>query len=186
MVGLVPDAARAAAVGIGFREQGHIVAMCGTPPPALAGSEIAKLRGEPLPTSLPQADFAAVKRAQDAVRDAVRAGDLASAHDMAEGGFLVAIAECCLAGDIGARLDFPDSDGASYADMEPYLFGEAVGGFIVSGTREAIERLAERVPTDIFGSVGGEALTIRLGEEAIDVPVAAMRNAGASLGAAFA
>jgi phosphoribosylformylglycinamidine synthase len=187
MVGLIPDASRAAAIGIGFREEGHVIAMCGTPQPSLAGSELAKLRGEPLPTSLPRADFDAVKRAQDAVRDAVRAGDLASAHDIAEGGFLVAIAECCLAGGIGARIESPaGGPPPSYADLEPYLFGEAVGGFIVSGTREAIERLAERVPTDVFGTVGGDGLSVRLGERPIDVPLAAIRNAGSSLGAAFA
>ena len=37
----------------------------------------------------------------DAVRDAVRAGDLASCHDVAEGGFLVALAEACLLGGRG-------------------------------------------------------------------------------------
>jgi phosphoribosylformylglycinamidine synthase II len=185
MVGLIPDAERAAAIGIGFREEGHVIAMCGTPQPSLAGSELAKLRGEPLPTSLPQADFDAVKQAQAAIRDAVRAGDLASAHDMAEGGFLVAIAECCLAGGIGARIEFPDSDGASYADIEPYLFGEAVGGFIVSGTREAIERLAERVPTDVFGTVGGGALEIRLGAEPITVPLDHLHAVHGSLRTAF-
>jgi phosphoribosylformylglycinamidine synthase subunit PurL len=187
MVGAIPDATRAAAVGIGFREEGHVIAMCGTPQPSLAGSELAKLRGEPLPTALPQADLAAVKQAQDAVRDAVRAGDLASAHDMAEGGFLVAIAECCLAGGIGAKLESPaGGPSLSYAELEPYLFGEAVGGFIVSGTPEAIERLAERVPTDVFGAVGGDALEIALGERAAHIPLAALRAAHSALAPAFA
>jgi phosphoribosylformylglycinamidine synthase subunit PurL len=187
MVGLIPEVERAAAIGLGFREEGHVIAMCGTPQPALAGSELAKLRGEPLPTSLPQADFAAVKQAQDAVRDAVRVGDLASAHDIAEGGFLVAIAECCLAGGIGAKLEFPAGDAPppSYADLEPYLFGEAVGGFIVSGARDAIERLAERVPTDVFGTVGGDTLDIA-GPLSARVPLTALREAHGSLGGAFA
>ncbi|MDP9136394.1 MAG: phosphoribosylformylglycinamidine synthase subunit PurL [Actinomycetota bacterium] len=185
MVGLIPDAERAASIGIGFREEGHTIAMCGTPQPALAGSELAKLRGEPLPTSLPQADFAAVKRAQDAVRDAARAGELASAHDMAEGGFLVAIAECCLAGDIGAKLELPDSVDATYADLEPYLFGEAVGGFIVSGTREAIDRLAKRVPTDIFGTVGGDKLEMALGGRAVTLPMESLGDSHRALRSAF-
>jgi phosphoribosylformylglycinamidine synthase subunit PurL len=186
MVGLVPDAARAAAVGIGFREEGHVIAMCGTPQPALAGSELAKLRGEPLPTSLPQADFAAVKQAQDVVREAVRAGDLASAHDIAEGGFLVAIAECCLAGDIGARLELPPRGSGGVSPRLEFLFGEAVGGFIVSGTREAIDRLAQRVPTDVFGTVGGEALEIAAGDRQVRPSLASMRAASSALAAAFA
>jgi phosphoribosylformylglycinamidine synthase subunit PurL len=188
MVGLVPDAAAAAKVGIGFREEGHVIAMCGTPQPSLAGSELAKLRGEPLPTALAEIDVAAVKRTQEAVRDAVRAGGLASAHDIAEGGFLVAIAECCLAGDVGARLDFTSTHETppSYAELEPYLFGEAVGGFIVSGTAEAIERLAERVPTDVFGRVGGDALELALAGRQVTVGLADLRASNGALAPAFA
>ncbi len=43
------------------------------------------------------------------------------------------------------------------------LFGEDSCGFVVSGDREALERLAEQIPLDIFGTVGGDALV--LGEE---------------------
>jgi len=183
MVGSIPDAKRTA--GIGFAEEGHVVAMCGTPQPSLAGSALAKLRGEPLPTSLAPVDIAAVKRAQDAVRDAVRAGDLASAHDMAEGGVLVAIAESCLAGGIGATLDFFGGDDATYAELEPYLFGEAVGGFIVSGPRDAIDRLAERVPTDVFGSVGGDRLELPVGDRRLSVSLDELRMAHSALAGAF-
>ncbi len=186
MVGAVPDVERTA--GIGFVQEGHVIAMCGTPQPSLAGSELAKLRGEALPTSLPQADFAAVKRAQEAVREAVRAGDLASAHDMAEGGFMVAIAESCLAGGIGAELDLVANPGEApppYAELEPLLFGEAVGGFIVSGTREAIDRLAERVPTDVFGTVGGDRLTATVGERRMEVSLPDLQAAHGALAVAF-
>jgi phosphoribosylformylglycinamidine synthase subunit PurL len=187
MVGAVPDAERAAAVGMGFREEGHVFAMCGVPRVALAGSELAKLRGEPLPTSLAEVDFDAVRQAQDAVRDAVRAGDLASAHDIAEGGFLVALAECCLAGGIGARMVNPaGGPPPSYADLEPYLFGEAVGGFIVSGPREAIDRLAEKVPTDVFGTVGGDVLRIEVAEGASGISLAELAAAHSALATAFA
>ena len=49
-------------------------------------------------------------RAIVAVREAVRAGAVSSAHDVAEGGFAVALAECCLAGAIGARIDTGPSE----------------------------------------------------------------------------
>jgi phosphoribosylformylglycinamidine synthase II len=182
MVGLLPDAAHAGRLG--FVEEGHVVAMCGTPQPRVAGSELAKLRGEPLPTNLDPIDVAKVRATQEAVRDAVRSGDLASAHDIAEGGFLVAIAESCLAGGIGARIDFGDD--SDWAACEPYLFGEAVGGFIVSGTREAIGRLAERVPTDVFGVVGGGELRLRSGAGELVVTLDELRSAASSLAVAFA
>jgi phosphoribosylformylglycinamidine synthase len=179
MVGALPDAARAAPTG--FQNEGDTIAFCGEFAPHLPGSELAKLRGEELPTELPERDLAKARAAQEAVRDAVRAGDLASAHDVAEGGFLTAVAESCLAGGIGATLDeWPDEDRLLW------LFGECPGaGFVVSGSAEAIDRLAEHTPLTVFGTVGGESL--RAGDaEAFEVSLEDLRAAHRSLAAAFA
>ena len=73
--------------------------------PSLAASELAKLRGEPLPDGLPELDLDHAAKVLAAIRDAVRAGDLATCHDVAEGGLLIAMAEACLAGGVGARID---------------------------------------------------------------------------------
>src|SRR5207245_350150 len=78
----------------------------------LAGSEVARLQGEALADGLGEWDADDVVEAIAAVRDAVAAGRVASAHDVAEGGFAVALAECCLAGAIGARIDAGPSDDA--------------------------------------------------------------------------
>jgi phosphoribosylformylglycinamidine (FGAM) synthase-like enzyme len=180
MVGKLPDAARAA--GIGFAVEGDTLAFCGEFTPHLPGSELAKLRGEPLPDGLPERDLDRARAAQEAVRDAVRAGELSSAHDVAEGGFLVAVAEACLAGGIGATLEQP------WPDDDPllWLFGECPGaGFVVSGAREEIDRLAERTPLTVFGTVGGDAL--RAADPAVfEVSLAELREAYGSLAPAFA
>ena len=42
------------------------------------------------------------------MREAVRAGALSSAHDIAEGGLAVALAECCLVGGVGAQVELPE------------------------------------------------------------------------------
>jgi phosphoribosylformylglycinamidine synthase subunit PurL len=110
--------------------------------------------------------------AQDAIREAVREGLLSSAHDIAEGGFLVAVAECCLAGSIGATLDLGPSE-----DPWTHLFGEGPGGFVVSGHPTAIAQLAERVPLDVFGAVGGDALHVAIAGEEFGVPVSELREA---------
>jgi phosphoribosylformylglycinamidine synthase len=88
------------------------------------------------------------------VRDAVRAGELASAHDVAAGGWLVAAAESCLAGGIGAELAVPEGH-----DALDRLFGEGAGGFVVSGPEDVVARLGV-----VVGRVGGDALTLRAGE----------------------
>ena len=49
------------------------------------------------------------RASQRAIRDAVRAGALSSAHDIAEGGLATALAECCLAGGLGAEVVLADT-----------------------------------------------------------------------------
>ncbi len=145
LVGKLPDAARAGRLG--FLHEGDAIALVGSFEPSLVGSEVAKLRGEPPLGELPVADQQALSDARVAVRDAVRAGALHNAHDIAEGGLAVALAECCLAGGIGARVDILDT-------FE--LFGEAPGrGYVVSGPEDQVAALGI-----VIGRVGGTHLDI--------------------------
>jgi phosphoribosylformylglycinamidine synthase subunit PurL len=123
--------------------------------PSAAASELAKLRGEAPAGPLPDLDPAVVAATQVTVRDAVRSGAVASAHDVAEGGVAVALAECCLASALGARVGL---DG-----VDP--FGEAPGAFIVSGERAALAALPG---ARVLGEVGGDALAI---DGALELPV---------------
>ncbi len=156
MVGVLPDARRAGRLG--FARAGEEIALVGPFAPSLAASELAKLRGEALPDGLPEFDLEAVRAAQSAVREAVRAGLLSSAHDIAEGGLAVALAECCLAGRLGAEVTLQ----AAEASAETTLFGEAPGGFIVSGAAAELERLSERVRLRRLGTVGGDSLKLAI------------------------
>jgi phosphoribosylformylglycinamidine synthase len=179
MVGELPDVTRAGRLG--FAAEGDAVALVGwDASPSLAASELAKLRGEALPDGLDPIDVEHVIGVQAAVRDAVRSGAISSAHDIAEGGFLVAVAECCLAGGLGARLELVTSS----APWEQ-LFGERPGGFVVSGPRAALEALGERVPVDVFGTVGGSALEVGLGDERVEVGLDALRGAHGALAPLF-
>ncbi|HVS29737.1 MAG TPA: phosphoribosylformylglycinamidine synthase subunit PurL, partial [Solirubrobacteraceae bacterium] len=130
MVGALPDPEHAG--GMAFAE-GDWVGLLTTADyaPAIPGSELAKLRGDPLPDRLPHADLAQAAALHAKVRDAVRSGAVSCAHDVAEGGVAAAVAECCLAGNVGAALEIPPGrDG----DPLSLLFGEHFGvAFIVSG-----------------------------------------------------
>jgi len=178
MVGRLPDARRAGRLG--FARPGDAVAIAGEFHPSLGASELHKLCGAPLPDGLPGVDVGAVRSAIEAVRDAVRDGALTSCHDIAEGGLLVAVAECCLAGGIGATLDLGPSE-------EPMarLFGEGPGGFVVSGPRAALDALAARVPLDLFGEVGGDALSVTIAGRSQSLPLAELRAAHAELARLF-
>src|SRR4051794_23600644 len=143
LVGELPDPL--AAPRSGFAGAGDVIAVIGPFAPSHDASELAKLRGEPLPAALPELDLEAITRAHVTVREAARAGLLVSAHDIAEGGLLVALAEACLLGGVGATVD-----ASAY---EP--FAEGPGGFVVSGARMDLEALPG---TTIIGDVGGDAL----------------------------
>jgi phosphoribosylformylglycinamidine synthase len=179
MVGRLPDAARAGRLG--FARAGDVVALAGwDAAPALEAGELAKLRGEPLPDHLPDVDLARERSVLEAVRDAVRAGVVSSCHDVAEGGFLVAVAEACLAGGLGATLDLGPSD-----DPWRDLFGERPGGFVLSGPRAALEELSGRLALDVFGTVGGDALQISAGGEPARWTLAELREAHGALARLF-
>src|SRR5689334_17142650 len=81
MVGRLPDARRAGRLG--FARAGDAIAIAGEFHPSLAAGELDKLCGAPLPDGLPAVDVAAVRAGFDAIRAAVRAGDLQSCHDIA-------------------------------------------------------------------------------------------------------
>ena len=144
MVGKLPDASRTGRVG--FVAQGDAIALVGPFNPSPIGSELAKLRGEAPAGPLPSMDGQAVRDAHEAVRLGINSGALQNAHDIAEGGLAVAIAECCEAGGIGATIELAE-------DFD--LFGEAPGrGFVVSGPEAALSGFT------IIGRVGGDALEI--------------------------
>ena len=183
MVGEVPSAEAAAAVGIGFRSPGAAIALVGPFAPSLAGSELAKLRGE-LDAGLPGVEIAAVEAAIIAVRDAVRAGSVASAHDVSDGGLACAIAECAIAGEVGCRVDLDPLIEARGSSGESALFGEGPGGFVLSGERSALEAIGGgTVEVFVIGEVGGEEVTVEAAELTVSVALAEARSAWDSLAA---
>jgi phosphoribosylformylglycinamidine synthase subunit PurL len=159
MVGELPDAARAGRLG--FSVPGDAVALisAGSWAPSVVASELAKLRGEAPAGDLPAADLSELRALHAVIRQAVRGGALRSAHDVAEGGLAVALAECCLAGGLGAVVELDVSD-------EAVLFGEGPGAFVVSGPSEALRAFGAHVR--VLGEVGGDALVLGSG---ISVPL---------------
>jgi phosphoribosylformylglycinamidine synthase subunit PurL len=155
MVGELPDPARAGRLG--FAREGDAVALISASwQPSAAGSELAKLLGEPLEGPLPAADLGELRALHAAVRRGVRSGALRSAHDVAEGGLAVALAECCIEGGLGARVDAGDAS----------LFGEGPGAFVVSGPRESLAAFG--AAARVLGEAGGDALVI---EGVLELPV---------------
>ncbi|HYJ21080.1 MAG TPA: phosphoribosylformylglycinamidine synthase subunit PurL [Solirubrobacterales bacterium] len=173
MVGELPDPTQVA--GSAFAKEGDAIALIGPFSPTFAGSELAKQRGA-LDKGLPRPDVAAVAAACAIVRDAVRAGRLASAHDVSDGGLACALAECAIGSGLGCRVDVqPLRDrGCSPEDA---LFGEGSGGFLVSGERAELEALGGV----LLGEVGGTKIEIAAGDRSLVVGLGTAESAWRSL-----
>jgi phosphoribosylformylglycinamidine synthase II len=170
VVGLVPDVDRTSVSW--FQQAGHEIALLGTCTGEAGGSEYLARRFDKVAGSPPDLDLLREKAVQLAVRTMVRAGLVASAHDCAEGGIAVALAECCMMGPgthLGAQVKVT---GTARPDL--LLFGENPSRVIVSyepSRREELERIAAQAgaPFARIGTVGGDHLQI---EGALSVPVA--------------
>jgi phosphoribosylformylglycinamidine synthase len=173
MVGELPDPRRVS--GSGFAREGDAIALIGPFAPSLAGSELAKLRGE-LQMGLPRSDIVAVAAACATVRDAVRAGQLSSVHDVSDGGLACALAESAIGGGLGCEVELQPLRERG-CQPEEALFGEGTGGFLVSGGRIELEAIGGIV----LGKVGGTTIEITAGDRSIAVPLADAENAWRSL-----
>jgi phosphoribosylformylglycinamidine synthase subunit PurL len=173
MVGEIPDPAQVA--GGAFVREGDAIGLVGPFEPTLAGSELAKLRGE-LGAGLPQPDVEAVKAACATVRDAVRAGQLASVHDVSDGGLACALAESAIGGGLGCEVDLQPLRERGCSPEEA-LFGEGAGGFVLSGDAAVLESLgAIRI-----GAVGGSEIEIVAGDRSLTVALESAERAWRSL-----
>ncbi|MBI3050011.1 MAG: phosphoribosylformylglycinamidine synthase subunit PurL [Acidobacteria bacterium] len=176
VVGLLEDAATV--VRRAFRNDGDAIVLLGTGRGELGGSEYLKVihglvRGVP-----PALDLEIEAALQRLLVKGVAAGLIRSAHDCAEGGLAVTLAECCFNTGLGASVDVPPVDGEATFEAVATLFGESASRAVVSvdATRAAeLVAMAEAagVPAAIVGRAGGERIRIAIaGHIAIDEPLA--------------
>ncbi|MDJ0797986.1 MAG: phosphoribosylformylglycinamidine synthase subunit PurL [Calothrix sp. MO_167.B12] len=134
MVGLIPDLSNICTQG--WQAEGDIVYLLGLPiqsPITLGGSEYLAAIHNTIAGKPPRVDFELERQVQAACRFGIRQGWVNSAHDSAEGGLAVALAECCLSGELGAAITLdvsaPESTNLRWDEV---LFGEGGARIIVS------------------------------------------------------
>jgi phosphoribosylformylglycinamidine synthase II len=105
----------------------------------------------------PPLDLTTEAAVQACVREAIRGGHVLAAHDCAEGGLTIALAEGCITGNVGCEVDLPQElTDASDGRRDILLFGEASARIILAVAPDAlpaVEMLAEEhdVPLAILG-----------------------------------
>ncbi len=167
MVGLLEDVEQRLTPG--FKEAGDVVVLLGAPDgvgpgDGVGGSEYLKVVHGRVAGWPPALDLGAEARLQRAVLAATSAGVLRSAHDTSEGGLAVALAECCFAGEPGARgaeVSLRELSGR----LDFLLFAEAQSRVVASvrpGDLPKLQEIAERegVPCTVLGRVAADRLTV--------------------------
>ena len=122
----------------------------------------------------PAIDLDLEARVQRLCRRAIGAGLLKSAHDCADGGLAVCLAESCIAGGIGFRGEF-----SAQGRWDAALFGEAQSRIVVSLPPDALSAFealaaAEGAPWVRLGEVGRDSLSL---PSLLDVAVGELRAA---------
>jgi phosphoribosylformylglycinamidine synthase len=156
LLGMVDDLT-APPPGAGLAEGGRIL-LLGETWPGLAGSRWATQTGQPRRGTLPPADLAAVTKVANLVRDLVTGGDVLGAHDVAEGGLAVALAEMAVRSGVGFQV-------ARIHD-EAELWSESAGRVVVcvaaDKARDVISRAeAAGVPVAQLGLAAGDRLSVK-------------------------
>ena len=165
-------------VGSAFQNEGDLVVLLGASKidgdaTALAGSEyLESVHG--LVAGQPSLDLALETGVQRVCLRLVEEGMLHSAHDCAEGGLAVAIAESAVQGGLGfqaiAKLE---------GRWDAALFGETASRIIISldsGNLRQVEEVCreEGVPYTSLGTVGGKGFTF---SDLLDLPLEDLENA---------
>ncbi len=136
MVGLIPDLTKIC--GQGWTTPGDIIYLLGLP----WGTELSLGASEYLATihgvvagKPPIVDFELERQVQTACRTGIRQGWINSAHDCAEGGVAIALAESCISGNLGAEIHLPSQLSIR---TDTLLFAEGGARILVSVKPEKI------------------------------------------------
>jgi phosphoribosylformylglycinamidine synthase subunit PurL len=158
MLGVFEDVSRRATPGI--KREGDAVVLVGDFWPALDGSDYLEVVHGRIAGTPPVPDLTSERAVADAVRRAISAGVVDTAHDLSGGGLAVALTEMALAGEAGIGAEVQLLPGGR---QDVALFGES-GGCILLAVPEArlveLEEHLEGVHYSLIGRTGGEGLKV--------------------------
>ncbi|MDI3533792.1 MAG: phosphoribosylformylglycinamidine synthase subunit PurL [Thermosediminibacterales bacterium] len=161
MVGLIKDIEKVTTQS--FKNEGDMIVLLGETREEIGGSEYLKVihgieKGNP-----PELNLELEKRVQQCCLEAINFGIINSAHDVSEGGLAVALAECCITGGLGAKIELEKKE----IREDALLFGESQSRIILTLSPENHKLLEEivskyDVKAEVLGWVSGDSLTIDL------------------------
>jgi phosphoribosylformylglycinamidine synthase len=166
-VGLIADIAKSATLA--FKQEGEAILLIGETAGWLGQSMYLREICDREEGAPPPVDLIEERENGDFVRAIILDGSASAAHDLSDGGLLVALAEMAMSGGVGATLDAAPDDIPAHA----YWFGEDQARYVVTVPAAQADAVLERaraasILAGRIGTTGGEALTLA-GERALTV-----------------
>lgn len=127
-----------------FKEAGDLIYVIGETKDEFGGSELQKLTYGRIFGKAPELDLDIEEKNQKQVLAAIRAGFVASAHDIAEGGLAVAVAESLFGTKLGAQIEVS-------GNITSALFSESQSRFLVSVKKEHQGKFESLVDAVLIG-----------------------------------
>ncbi len=158
-LGIIPDARKK--VSMPFKAEGNLIYVVGETFSELGGSHYAKLKNEG-GGKAPKVDFKKSRKIFSALskllaKQKPEAKAVCACHDCSEGGLGVALAEMCLAGMLGARIDLRKVRlGEKMARDDFILFSESNSRFIVevgAAKKREFEKAMKGIAISEIGAV---------------------------------
>lgn len=171
MIGLIDDVKNVTTSY--FKDNGDVIAVVGNPLhlpqggnfayDGLGGSEYLKQVHNAIAGDVPDIDPAFEMKLYKAMLEMIHMGFIKSAHDISDGGFAVAIAECCMMNkknQIGCKIDLEYNGRKDFA-----LFNESQSRIIISLKKEVISECEDicsksGISFTAIGITGGDKFII--------------------------
>lgn len=167
----------------GYKQENEVILLVGDTLEELGGSEYLATIHDQVIGNPPTLSLDKELAVQQFCRDAIQAGFVSSAHDISDGGLIIALVEGCLAVQsktrLGATIDL-DLKGAGFAEnisLAAALFGESASRIVLSVKEQHVDQIKElaaqgKVSIQQIGHTGGERFTLQIdGQKVIDQSV---------------
>ena len=158
MLGIVDNIKRT--MSLSFKDQDDVIYLVGECVEDLGSSEYLRTIHGIEHSSVPYFDLEREQKLHGAIRAAITAEAIKSAHDVSDGGLFQSLAESAIAGGHGFSVQTEDS-----MRRDAFLFGEGQGRVVVTADESRTAGLEELlhhhgVPFRVLGRVQGDDLTV--------------------------
>jgi phosphoribosylformylglycinamidine synthase len=205
MVGIVEDPRHITTQW--FKQEDRAIVLLGSTSNDLGATEYEVMMTGELRGGVPKLDLELERRVQETCLKTIQAGLVESAHDCADGGLIIAVAECCFSSyrrdaigcELSIRTDvsFPAGELSSAAPGDELrtegqagelssaaiLFAETPSRIVLSAGDEDVAQILQiarenDVPAAVIGRTRGERIKVDLdGERIIDLAVREIEHA---------